>query len=147
MSTTITASHGSDFAEVLALLRAVNLPVEGVLEHFRDFLVAREADGRLAGCVGQERHGKVALLRSLAVSPAHQGQGLGRELVLEAIAAARHHGVTELVLLTTTAAAFFERHFGFALVDRAHYDAAFTDSPEWKLPRCSSAACLVLQLA
>jgi amino-acid N-acetyltransferase len=146
MNTVITRAHNSDYAEVLTLLREVNLPVEGVPEHFGNFLVARSEAGHLVGCVGQERYGSVALLRSLAVSPAQRGAGLGRELTLEVLSAARASGVTEIVLLTTTAADFFQHHFGFATAERARYDAALANSPEWKLPRCSSATCLSLAL-
>ncbi len=106
----IRPAHDSDFAEVAALLHAVKLPVEGVPEHFGEFLVARDDAGELMGCVGQERYGDVTLLRSLAVNPAHQGNGLGRELTLELLAAARAYGMREVVLLTNTAAAFFQKH-------------------------------------
>ena len=142
----IQPAHNSDYAEVTALLRAVALPLEGVQKHFGAFLVARADAGELVGCVGQERYGDVTLLRSLAVSPAAQSQGLGRELTLELLAAARAQGVREVVLLTTSASAFFQRHFGFAPVERARYDEVLAASPEWQLPRCASAACLVLPL-
>ena len=145
MTKEIVRAHGSDFAEVLALLRAVNLPVEGVAEHFAGFFVAHE-DGDLIGCVGQERYGDVALLRSLAVAPAQQGTGLGRELTARLLAEARAVGVREVMLLTTTAAEFFQRHFGFAPVERRAYDEVLAASPEWNLPRCSSASCLRLCL-
>lgn len=146
MNISILPAHSSDYAEVLTLLRQVNLPVEGVPEHFRNFLLARAADGTLVGCIGQERYGNVTLLRSLAVRPASQGHGLGRELTLELLSVARAQNVTDVVLLTTTAGDFFQQHFGFLPVDRATYDAALQDSPEWNLPRCASAVCLFLSL-
>lgn len=146
METEIVRAHAADFAEVRALLSEVNLPLEGVQEHFDEFLVARDAAGELVGCVGQERYGEVALLRSLAVKPGQQGQGLGRALTLELLAEARAKGVNEVVLLTTTAVDFFQRHFGFEPVERQQYDAALAASPEWRLPRCSSAVCMSLRL-
>lgn len=146
MKTEIVRAHAADYAEVLALLNEVKLPPEGVQEHFSEFFVARDEADELVGCVGQERYGNVALLRSLAVKPGQQGNGLGRELTLEMLADARARGVNEVVLLTTTAADFFQRHFGFEPVERQRYDAALAASPEWKLPRCSSAVCLSLQL-
>ena len=146
MSMTITPSQASDYAEVLALLREVNLPTEGVLENFHNFLVARATTGRLAGCVGQERYGNVALLRSLAINPVFQGHGLGRELTLELLSVARSQKTEEVVLLTNTAADFFQRHFGFSPVERARYETVLQDSPEWKLLRCASAVCLSLPL-
>lgn len=146
MGTEIVRAHAAEFAEVLGLLSEVDLPPEGVQEHFGEFLVAHDAAGELVGCVGQERYGNVALLRSLAVKPGQQGQGLGRALTLELLSDARAKGINEVVLLTTTAADFFQRHFGFEPAERQRYDAALADSPEWKLPRCSSAVCLSLQL-
>lgn len=146
MSIAILSAHASDYAEVLALLNSVKLPTEGVAEHFHAFFVARDEDDVLRGCVGQERYGNVTLLRSLAVNPTQQGQGLGRELTLELLADARAKGASEVVLLTNTAAAFFQQHFGFTPVERASYDEMLSASIEWKLPRCASAVCLALPL-
>jgi N-acetylglutamate synthase-like GNAT family acetyltransferase len=145
MSADITEAESRDLDEVLALLEQVRLPVEGVREHFSQFLVARDG-GRLVGCVGLERYGQAALLRSLAVVPDRQRSGLGRQLTARLLAEARTDGVREVVLLTTTAADFFARHFGFAPAERARFDEIFAASPEWHLPRCSSAACLHLRL-
>ncbi len=142
----IRPAHDSDFAEVAALLHAVKLPLEGVPEHFSEFLVARADAGELLGCVGQERYGDVTLLRSLAVNPSQRGNGLGRELTLELLSAARAYGTREVVLLTNMAAAFFQKHFGFTPVERNRYDGVLAASVEWKLPHCASAVCLMLPL-
>lgn len=93
-----------------------------------------------------ERHGKAALLCSLAVAPEAEGGGLGRRLTGTLLAVAKADGVREVVLLTTTAAEFFTRKFNFAPAARAQYDETFATSPEWHLPRCASAACLSLHL-
>jgi len=140
----IERADTTDLSEVLALLEEVDLPKEGVAEHFGEFFVAREG-GKLVGCVGQERYGDVALLRSLAVSPSLQRSGLGQSLTTRLLDEARANGVREFVLLTTTARDFFVRHFGFAEAERGPFNEAFANSPEWCLPRCSSAACLRLQ--
>jgi amino-acid N-acetyltransferase len=141
----IARARTTDLNEVLALLEEVDLPKEGVAEHFSEFFVAREA-GKLIGCVGQERYGDVALLRSLAVSPGAQRSGLGQALTTRLLDEARASGVREFVLLTTTARDFFARHFGFVEAERGQFDEAFANSPEWCLPRCSSAACMQLGL-
>lgn len=145
-TTTITRTTASELDEVLALLGEVNLPVEGVAEHFSGFLVARDG-GKLVGCVGQERYGDVTLLRSLAVSPAAQRGGLGKLLAAQLLDEALSAGVSEVVLLTTTAKEFFARQFGFAETARSNFDQAFANSPEWCLPRCSSAVCMCLKLS
>jgi amino-acid N-acetyltransferase len=67
--------------------------------------------------VGLELHGDVALLRSLVVEPAHRGSGDGVALVAAAEEHARHHGVRQIYLLTTTAAPFFAR-LGWRDADR-----------------------------
>lgn len=61
------------------------------------------------GVVGLEVYGKVALLRSLAVSATSRGNGYGKDLVARAERYAQSLGVTEIYLLTTTAATFFEQ--------------------------------------
>jgi amino-acid N-acetyltransferase len=140
----IARARTTDLNEVLALLEEVDLPKEGVAEHFDNFFVAREG-GKLIGCVGQERYGDVALLRSLAVSPGSQRSGLGQALTARLLDEVRASGVREFVLLTTTAHDFFARHFGFAETERSQFNEAFANSPEWCLPHCSSAACLRLE--
>jgi amino-acid N-acetyltransferase len=142
----IERAAAADLPELLSLLDSVQLPREGVAEHLPDFLVARDAAGRVVGCVGMERHGPVALLRSAAVAPDVQGAGLGRRLTAALLELARAEGVTEVVLLTTTARDFFAGKFGFREAARTDYDARLAGSPEWRLPRCSSAAFMRLDL-
>ncbi|MCM3901185.1 MAG: GNAT family N-acetyltransferase [Pyrinomonadaceae bacterium] len=136
----------ADLADVLALLTSVDLPHEGVEEHFSGFLVAKDQDGRLAGTIGIERHGSVALLRSAAVAGQFQHSGLGSCLTNVLLETARKSGIEKVVLLTSTASGFFARRFGFAEAARSDYDGRLADSPEWRLPRCSSAVCMSLDL-
>jgi amino-acid N-acetyltransferase len=142
----IERAAAADLPGLLSLLDSVNLPREGVAEHLTHFLVARDAAGRIAGCVGMERHGPVALLRSAAVAPDLQGAGLGQRLTAALLELARDEGVTEVLLLTTTARKFFADKFGFREAARADYDALLADSPEWNLPCCSSAVFMRLDL-
>jgi amino-acid N-acetyltransferase len=137
----------ADLDELLALLAAVNLPPDGVADFLAGFLVARDAGGRLVGCVGLERYGNVGLLRSAAVAPALQRTGLGARLVAALLAGARADGVREVALLTATARDFFARRFGFMEAKRADYEAQLVASPEWRLPRCASAVLMRLTLA
>jgi amino-acid N-acetyltransferase len=145
-SINIARATGDDLDEVLALLDSTGLPREGVAEFLDGFLVARDATGRLVGCVGAERHGDLALLRSAAVAPQLQRSGLGLRLVAALIESARAEGVGEVALLTTTARDFFARKSGFADAARADYEDRLAGSPEWRLPRCSSAAFMRLSL-
>jgi len=145
MNAVISRAGAQDLDAVLSLLAEVDLPPEGVAEHFGRFLVARES-GKIIGCVGEERYGNISLLRSLAVSPGAQRGGVGRALTEQLLDEAGSLGVREIVLLTNTAADFFARHFGFTEADRSRFDEVFAALPEWRLPRCSSAVCMSLRL-
>jgi hypothetical protein len=54
--------------------------------------------------------------------------------------------VSEALLLTTTARDFFEKKFGFAVTVREDYDERLAQSPEWQLPRCSSAILMKIDI-
>jgi amino-acid N-acetyltransferase len=143
---TINSAAPSDLADILALLAAVELPTDGVAAQLAGFLVARDAAGRLVGCVGLERYRDVGLLRSLAVAPESQRTGLGSRLVAALIERASAAGVREVTLLTTTARDFFARRFGFTETRRAVYESRLAASPEWRLQTCASAAFMRLPL-
>ena len=145
MKIEITRSKYSDRSEVLQLLNQVALPTEGVAEHFANFFVARDGN-RIIGCVGLEKHGNHALLRSLAVAPDYRGRKIGQSLTQQAIAYAEANTVKVTALLTTTADQFFARHFNFSVADRTEFEAVFSNSPEWNLPRCSSAVFMIHSL-
>jgi amino-acid N-acetyltransferase len=132
--------------DVLEILSQVNLPHDGVKEHFDGFLVARNGGGRILGCVGLESHGELGLLRSAAVLSEYQGQWIGNKLVRELLKRAASDGITEVVLLTTTAREYFQSKFGFKEARRSDYEKRLADSPEWNLPRCSSAVFMALKL-
>ena len=62
MKVVIDRAEAKDLADILSLLE-VDLPAEGVAEHFGQFFVARDG-GRIVGCVGQERYGDISCVRS-----------------------------------------------------------------------------------
>jgi len=131
---------------ILALLDVVNLPRDGVAEHLDGFRVARDGMGWLVGCVGMERHDNLGLLRSAAVTPELQRSGLGTRLTEAILQDAARQGLSEVLLLTTTARDFFEKKFGFALTGRDAYDERLAQSPEWRLPCCSSAVLMKIDI-
>src|SRR6185436_20434859 len=71
-----------------------------------------------------------ALLRSVAVAPESQRQGLGHELTAAAIRLAETLNVPALYLLTTTAEQFFPR-FGFDRIARVDVPATVQASVEF----------------
>lgn len=143
---TIAAAAPADLDEVLSLLSAVGLPLEGVAENLENFLVVKDEGGQIIACAGLERYGEFALLRSVAVSNDLQGSGIGSCLTAQIIKHGKETGIKEILLLTTTARDFFARCFDFSEVARNSYDAQFSESPEWNLPRCSSAVVMKLSL-
>ena len=132
-----------DLDQVSDLLSAAKLPLEGVRESFERFFVA-EADGKIVGSAGIEKHGDYGLLRSAAVSEALRGRGVGRRLINEAIADARQNRMRALYLLTNTAETYFPE-FGFEKIDRATVPQELNESVEFQGVCCSSAAVMRLQ--
>lgn len=133
---TVRAASEQDWDAISALLKRKGLPLAGARDHLAHFVVAEDEASALAGVGGLEVYGEAALLRSLVVATSHQG--LGTTLVEALIERARALGVTELVLLTTTAAGFFPR-FGFARIDRAEVPVAVLASREFQ-GACPSSA-------
>jgi len=143
---TIEKASPACLDDVLEILSQVNLPHDGVKEHFGGFLIARSGGGKILGCVGLERHGEIGLLRSAAELSEYQGQWIGNKLVQELLKRAASEGVTEVVLLTTTARDYFQNKFGFKEARRSSYEKRLANSSEWNLPRCSSAVFMTLKL-
>jgi N-acetylglutamate synthase-like GNAT family acetyltransferase len=143
---TISRADSSALEEILSLLNTVDLPPDGVAEHLGGFLVARNETGRLVGCAGMERHGELGLLRSVAVTLELQRSGLGSRLVEAILQDASRQGISEALLLTTTARDFFKKKFGFVVADREDYEDRLAQSVEWRLPRCSLAVLMKVEI-
>ena len=107
----------TDLPRVEKLLTDSQLPLDGVKESLKNFVVA-ESGGDIVGVAGLEVCCDDALLRSVAVCPEWRSKGVGRALVNRAIAEAESRGLRALYLLTTTAEHYFPS-FGFSKVDRA----------------------------
>lgn len=130
----------ADLPSIEALLNALSLPVAGVAEHLEGVRVAEES-GALLGVAGLERHGQVALLRSVAVVPSSRGQGVAARLVGEVLDQARRLDLEEVYLLTTTAETYFPR-FGFVAVPLSVAPAALLASREFQ-DACPQSATLM----
>ena len=144
METSFRAASLADLPDIVELLIASGLPVAAVDAHIDSFLVALQ-DGSLAGCAGLERYGETALLRSVAVAEPHRGKGLARKLVAHLIGVARAEGTESLLLLTTTAAPYFER-FGFRTISRSEAPADVQCSVEFQGACPASAAVMRLDI-
>jgi amino-acid N-acetyltransferase len=142
----ISKAEPAALEEILSLLDAVNLPHDGVAEHLDGFLVARDGAGRLVGCIGMERHDGLGLLRSAAVTPELQRSGLGTKLTEAVLQDGARQCLSEVLLLTSTARDFFAKKFGFVVIGRDAYDERLAQSPEWRLPYCSSAVLMKIDI-
>ena len=79
------------------------------------FFIA-EADGQIVGCAALEIYSrKLAEIRSLAVSPAMQGRGVGKLLVEACIELAREKNVLEVMAITSSDGFFISCGFDFTL--------------------------------
>ena len=137
MRTQIDPAQPEDAPAVLRLLQLNHLPLEGLTDWLGTTLVARR-NGQIIGSAALEVYKDGALLRSVAVAPEAQGQGLGHELTAATIRLAETLNAPALDLLTTTAERFFPR-FGFERIARADVPATVQTSIEFT-SACPSSA-------
>lgn len=143
MDKTIRIAKHGELEKVLRLLQRLDLPIDGVEEHFDEFLVFEE-QGRVMGAVGLEVYGAVGLLRSLAVEPLEQSSGLGSRLVEAVLKRAWERKLDALYLLTTTADRYFPR-FGFEPIARDEMDPRLGASKELQGACPQRAVCMRLR--
>ena len=134
----------TDLTAVEDLLKRSDLPLDGVRESLRSFVVA-ERDGKVVGVAGLEQCGDYGLLRSAAVDEEWRGRGLGRALVERVILHAESTGLRALYLLTTTAKKYFPT-FGFHETTRDSVPAAVQATAEFSGACPSSATVMKLSL-
>lgn len=135
----------ADRNTIRQLLETVNLPTESVDGGATTFYIS-DKNGTVNGIAGFEFYGKDALLRSVAVPPELQKQGIGERIVDFMISIARDRNVHRIVLLTETAQKFFEKK-GFKVIDRSLINnKALRQSSEFTFACPKSAVCMVMNL-
>ncbi len=95
-------------AQIIDLLVAEKLPVADLPETLDNFIVAI-ADAEVIGVAGIEIFGNYGLLRSVAIRPDFRSQGNAGKLLRRVESLGSLKGLTELYLLTETAADYFGR--------------------------------------
>lgn len=135
----IEQARAEDLPAIQALLQEADLPGD-IEAHLPHFLAARH-NGRLVGCVGMEVHGADALFRSLAVTTAYRGLGLGKRLFETLVERARSKGVARAYLLTTTIETMAEK-WGFRRLNRPEVPAAIRETSEFRGACCASAVAM-----
>ena len=139
---TISPATAADVDAIKALLTANELPVAGVDDHWKTFLVARDGDSIVA-CGGAEAYQFAALIRSVAVKPEYRKTGLGRRIVRQLLDRLASRGLREFYLLTTTAEEYFRKR-GFKTIDRDEVHPQLLSSREFQDACPSSAVCMRL---
>ncbi|MGD2216582.1 MAG: GNAT family N-acetyltransferase [Gemmatimonadales bacterium] len=145
METRIELAQPSHLPEILALLDECDLPEEGLACRPGTLILAARAGESLVGCAALEVYGEHALLRSVAVTAEHRGEGLGDLIVEAALELACWLRVVEVYLLTDTAEGFFAQH-SFMPVDRSRVPRAVAGSPGFTTCRCVDATCMARRL-
>ena len=136
---TIEPAQAGDLPAIEVLLAEAGLPTDAA-PHLGDFLVARHR-GQIIGCIGMEVQRPDALFRSLAVSPAYRGAGVGRRLSEALVGTARDKGVERAYLLTTSIASLAES-WGFRRIERDHVPAGIRDTTQFRGACCASAVAM-----
>lgn len=129
MSTQIDNARPEEKEMVVSLLKEADLLTEDLSDGLRNFLLAKQG-GVLVGVAGLELLGNVGLLRSVAVSPTHQGKGIAGQLVAQLLSDADKQGLQEIYLITTTADRYFDR-YGFAPVNREQVPEAIQQTKQF----------------
>lgn len=139
---TIRPAAETDLDGIKSLLAANDLPVAGVDDHWKTFLVAHDGDA-LVACGGAEAYQFAALLRSVAVRPEYRSRGLGRKIVRQLLDRLASRGLREFYLLTTTAEPYFKKR-GFKTIDRDEVHPQLLSSREFQDACPDTAICMRL---
>jgi len=154
---TFTFAQGRDLSEIKSLLQASQLPDEDLTPvHLPHFLIWRpdqvdqpghsdQHNQAIAGVVGLEILDQYALLRSLAVTPVHQRQGLASQLTQTIEDYASSQQIKAIYLLTTTASAFFSKR-GYQTINRDTVPPVMQTTTEFRSLCPDSAICMTKRL-
>jgi amino-acid N-acetyltransferase len=134
-----------DASHIHALLERSGLPTSDLDAAQPQFIVLCEG-AQIIGAGALQPFGSIALLRSVAVEPQRRGSGLGRMIVQELERRACACDVSQLVLLTQTAARFFAQQ-GYRIIDRQQVPRTVQGSEEFRSLCPASATCMVKMLA
>lgn len=140
----LEAASENDWPAIEALLVQNHLPPDGLRDHLGSTLIAKSGQ-KIVASIALELYDNAALLRSAAVHPALHRRGLGYRLTLAVLDLAKQRGVTEIYLLTETAADFFPR-FGFQPVERTVIPQTVKQSVEFTTACPDSALAMGLML-
>jgi len=129
-----------DLVAIRALLESSGLPTNDLESSRPEFAVIRE-NGQVVAAGALQRFGSSALLRSVVVVSERRGTGLGQAIVRELERLARVARISQVILLTQTAADFFA-HQGYHVIERSSAPRDIQASEEFRSLCPSSAVCM-----
>ena len=135
----------TDWPAISALLEANKLPLDGAQAHLHNYVLAVQ-NGQTVGCAGAEVYGDIALLRSVAVSPALHQQGVGKAMLGMLLEEAKRRGIQKMYLLSVTAPEYFAQ-YGFKRMPHAMAPKALEASAEFQGACPACAALMLVKLA
>jgi len=138
----INGATAADLPIIRQLLIANNLPITGIDDHWKTFIVAKDGE-TIVGCGGSEAYKVAALIRSVAVADSHRGRGIGRRIVRQLVDRLASRGIREFYLLTTTAQPYFAKR-GFKPIDRDEIHPQLLASTELQGACPDTAVCMRL---
>ena len=140
----IVSLKPSYISDIEALLGRCGLPFSDCKEHIQNFSGVIESN-KLIAIGALQYEDSVALLRSIAVHPDSQGQGLASAITHHLIEQARCREVRLLYILTETAETYFSR-FGFYPIPREAAPARIQTTQQFESLCPSSAQLMRLDL-
>ena len=141
----IMKANINDLYDIHQLLQMVNLPIGGVKEHIDNFLVLKDNSAIVKGCIGLELYSEYALLRSAAVHPENQNQGIGKKLTEAIIAYAKKIQIQKLFLITNTAEEYFRKK-GFTVIQENEIPASVKQSVEFTFQCAKTGKTMMLEI-
>ena len=109
----IRKATGDDFSAIRELIK--QFPEKLLQEHLpepEEFTIA-EVDNQIVGCCALEIYSqRLAEIRSLAVSPEFQGQGIASKLIEASLQEAKEKQIYEVLTITGSSSLFEKQGFG-----------------------------------
>jgi amino-acid N-acetyltransferase len=135
----ISEINQNNLSKAISLLKDCNLPTNDITGATKLFVVTE--GNEVIGTVGVEFYQKHALIRSVAVNNNNRSKGTGKFLIGFIEDFARGNGISELFLLTTTAAEFFSK-LSYQIIKREDVPATIQQSSEFT-STCPSSATIM----
>ncbi len=141
----VMPAEPDDLLGLIRLLEEVELEVPDLADHLHEYIVLRSGR-KIAGCIGVELHGQVALLKDLALLPERRGEGLSWLLAEAGVRAAARRGVKALYMFGVPETLKTGQMLGFAVVECTDMDEDVRRSRTVSRAWYSKGTCLRLDL-